>query len=1179
MNRRTTGEENREDADSAASGAEPPVKGGPLPSLRNLAVGTVLAVVVAAMAWVGRGPDPGRTLNVGVRGENLVRLDLGLDRHLVRAAVTGEVDVDGISSLINGLENNLLAMVGPEEGVAHIDELVPRVQALRDRVEQKLALTRALVRDGVSGERVRDALNLSIANQATHLVSRHSEYISASAEASRSRLLLLSALAFALLTWLLLRLRADAWALASANRRLIAAVKRGDTVRERQQAGDHIFQNLVQSANSAILRVDRDGKVTFFNRFAESFFGFRTDEIIGRPLVGSILPLHDQDGRNLDTLLRDVIRNPDEYARMEVENRRRDGSRAWFLWTLKGVREPDGRRREILAIGSDISDRRRTEGLLLDQRTVLAQIARGESHGRVLESVARLVGDRLEGAACSVHCHGDVGVVAQKLSASTLEALSHWQPPLRPDGGKDVYTYVLAQDPGFADVAPALADEGFNHAWLIAFGPVRAAPQGVLVAWLPDDRPAEYGDEEVLHAAAALCSIASVRVRMDGNLLAAKEEAETTAREKSNFLARMSHEIRTPISGLLGILDLLKDLEGMQQDVRAQLELAHKSAVGLLTILDDILDLSKIEAGKLSIESVSFDLRRLVEDVTDMFAHRALAKGIHMASRVDYALPRQVLGDPTRIRQVLSNLISNAVKFTSKGEIMISVEPSGEGGVYFSVRDTGIGISDAARDRIFESYVQAEADTTREFGGTGLGLSLSRELVERMDGKIGVNSKEGQGSVFYVVLPLEETRSAAEPSDVRDGLRGRKLLLLDDEPSRELILRDHFAHWGARLDVEHDASAVASRVASDSYDHLLVSSDLLEDQKVDMSLVLEDASSLHCILMTPVHHRFRVARLNQSCNADTVVNLPLRQDELYRALNPEKDTDGGAQTLVSEPVPPSGPPVDGGRDWRHARLLLVEDQEVNQVVALGLLKRLGIEASLATNGQEALDLLAREHFDVVLMDCEMPVLDGYQATEQLREREGDSGAHVPVVALTAHALPEHRERCMAVGMDDYLTKPYKISDLERVLQHWIGGDENADAPGASESQGAESGRDDQPRLEADASGAIDEAAFADIAETFGEDIGMLVDSFTGLLDDKLSGIRAAFEQGDADALRQRAHAFKGVAHSVAAVPAAQLAKTLEDRAGSGELDGLDSVVSELEERARAAGRALERAVA
>ncbi|MGB0723215.1 MAG: ATP-binding protein [Gammaproteobacteria bacterium] len=1176
MNRRT--QDDSVQPDEVETPVDVPARRSSLPSVRNLVVGAVLGVVVAAMTWVGRGPDPGQTLNVGVRGENLVRLDLGLDRHLVRAAVTGEMDADGISSLINGIENNLLAMVGVESGLSDIAELAPQVRALKARVERKLALARELIAAGVSGEGVREALNLSIANQATHLVSRHSGYLASRAEQTRTRLIILTAVALLLLGWLLIRLRADAWALASANRRLTASAKREDTVRDRQQAGDNIFQNLVQSANSAILRVDRNGKVTFFNRFAESFFGFRTDEIIGRPLVGSILPLHDQEGRNLDTLLRDIIRNPDEYARMEVENRRRDGSRAWFLWTLKGVREPDGRRREILAIGSDISDRRRTEGLLLDQRTVLAQIARGEAHDRVLQSVARLVGERLEGASCSVHCHGDVGVVAQGLSARTIEVLSAWQPPLRPDGAKDVNAYTLVDDPAFVDVAPALADEGFIHAWVIAYGPVRAAPQGILVAWLPDDRPAGYGDEEVLHAAAALCSIASVRVRMDGNLLAAKEEAETNAREKSNFLARMSHEIRTPISGLLGILDLLKDLEGMQQDVRAQLGLAHKSAVGLLTILDDILDLSKIEAGKLSIENVAFDLRRLVEDVTDMFAHRALAKGIHMASRMDYALPREVLGDPTRIRQVLSNLISNAVKFTSKGEIMIAVEPSHDGGIRFSVRDTGIGISEAARERIFESYVQAEEDTTREFGGTGLGLSLSRELVERMNGEIGVTSREGHGSVFYVVLPLEAAGAADQPEDAAGGLNGRHVLLLDDEPSRELLLREHIGHWGAELDVEHDAAAVGKRVAGQGYDHLLVSSDLLEDQQVDLTELLGPDSGIHCVLMTPVHHRFRVARLNQTCNADEVVNLPLRQCDLYRALNPtpgEKAIDEDAGQVPRSVSEPSEKPT---RDWSGVRLLLVEDQEVNQVVALGLLKRLGVEASLAVDGQDALDHLERERFDLVLMDCEMPVVDGYEATVHLRAREQETGDHVPVVALTAHALPEHRERCIEVGMDDYLTKPYKLGDLERVLSHWLEGD-NTEDTAMTEADGGHPVAIDMEHMSPDEAGAIDGVAFADIADTFGEDIGMLVDSFTGLLETKITGIREALEQGDADALRQRAHAFKGVAHSVAALPAAKLAKTLEERAGAGDLSGLDDVVSELEERARAAGRALVKAVA
>jgi PAS domain S-box-containing protein len=747
------------------------------------------------------------------------------------------------------------------------------------------------------------------------------------------------------------------------------------------------LQTLIKASPLAILTMDAEGKVLSWNPAAERIFGWREEEVLGRDL-----PIVPRGREHEFRALIEIALHGKMFIGVELQRLRKDGSSIDVSISSAPLRDISGEIVGMMSVIDDITKRKRTERSLQESLRFLQ---------RLIDTIPNPIfytDVRGKTLGCNL-------AYADFLGARIEDVLGKTVYDLYPESQADILMECdleLFASPGTRSYERSIElKDGSKREIIIN----KATYTGA--------------DEDIAGLVGVIQDITDLKM-VEEELRKAKDLALEAARAKSEFLANMSHEIRTPMNAVIGMAGLLLG-EGLSRDQRDCVETIISSGDALLSVINNILDFSKVEGGKMALESQTFYLRDCVEDSLDLVSAKAAEKGLNLAYAIDNLVPRIIVGDPTRLRQVLVNLADNAVKFTDKGEVEVSVTSSlADGGheILFEVRDTGIGIPESSMEKLFESFSQIDASTTRKYGGTGLGLAISRRLVELMGGVIWASSVPGAGSRFKFTIFARPGTGEARPFDCswQPALAGKRVLVVDDSPVNLKIISSQLAFWGC-VPMEADSSFEAlNLVREGEFDAAILGTKMPMMSGVDLASEIARVREMPMIMLTSLGSRgFSHPKLN------ALITKPIKISQLYDAL---------MGIFSSRPAVRAEPVCERPSQNRQIRILLAEDNLVNQKVALRMLRHLGYRADVAANGVEVLQALERQSYDVILMDIQMPEMDGLEAARAIQKR-WPTGPKI--IAITAYAMEGDREKCLEAGMDGYLSKPIQVRDLEEAL--------------------------------------------------------------------------------------------------------------------------------------------------
>jgi len=853
----------------------------------------------------------------------------------------------------------------------------------------------------------------------------------------------------------------------------------------------------------------------------------------------------------------------------EYRIRCKDGSHVVWVDRGRPIYDQKGQVKMFIGACSDITERKRAEAALQEdavQKAAIAELGqaamRGPELGDLLNRAVRLVSETMSVPHCliletddngrpprTVACHGWKPFPLESETGHVNETLRGWSEAALRDSDPLLVDDILVDSR--CRQMTALQESGMSSGVAVIIQG-RTEPFGLLTVMSESTRLFNQDDVHFLQSVATLLASAIQRHHTEADVKQAKELAEAANQAKSQFLANMSHEIRTPMNAIIGMTTLTLDTE-LNADQRGLLTTVRDSADTLLGIINEILDFSKIEAGRLDLEREPFRLRDVVEDTLLTLAFRAHQKGLELLSHLPPDLPEVLVGDAGRFRQIITNLIGNAIKFTHQGEVVLRAQvletQDGEVMLQFSIRDTGIGIAEDKQAAIFEAFTQVDSSFTRGYGGTGLGLAITSQLVCLMSGRIWVESKPGLGSTFHFTARFARGAETlpAPGQDGPDALANLPVLVVDDSATSRAILREHLQRWRARPVEAPDAhSALAAlRAQAARQDHfpiVLIDTGMpdLDGFALARRIKEEDLAGALVMLLSSVDHLGDAHRCRDLGIPHYLIK-PIKQAELnhtlHRALGISHDT---SPRLISKPAQ--------RRTRKPRRILLAEDHPVNQRLAVRLLEKWGHQVVLASNGRQALSLLEEHTFDLILMDVQMPEMSGLEASRAIRQGEQGSGRRIPIVAMTAHAMKGDRERCLESGMDHYLTKPLNSSALFDLIEEIDQAARSTPTPLPAGGGPAF----DLNRALARMDGDLD--LLKELVGIFLQDAPVL-----------LQRIEDSLTQKDARGMERAAHALKGSVGNFAADTTQELARRLENLGRTNRVEEALPVLAELKQ--------------
>ena len=897
------------------------------------------------------------------------------------------------------------------------------------------------------------------------------------------------------------------------------------------------FRDLFEEAPVAVHEIDTAGRLSRVNGTELALLGYTVEEMIGRFVWDFIV---EEDAARSIAL--EIAGDAPEETRQRTF-RKKGGGRVPMLVRNKLVRDSAGKITGLRSTLQDISALKRIEADLREAE---------EKYRSIFEhAIEGIFQSTQEGSYMSVN-PALAEIFGYASPDEMMRSVTHIGRQLYVDPNRrQQFATLIAEKDSVRDFESEVRRRNGSVIWVSE----RA-------------RAVRDIDGKLLYYEGTVEDI-TARRQAEATIRQTRDTALESARMKSEFLANMSHEIRTPMNGIMGMAGLLLDMD-LTPKQRDFAQTISSSAESLLTIINDILDFSKIEAGMMTFEEIDFDLASVVEGAVELLATRAASKGIELASLVASNIPTQLRGDPGRLRQVLTNLVANAVKFTSAGEVVVRAELIDESdheiALRFRVTDTGIGIEPSVQSQLFQAFVQADGSTTRKFGGTGLGLAISRQLVERMGGKIGVESAEGKGSTFWFTARLVKQPGHVMKNAPRPEIQNKRVLLVDDNATSRQILHHLTSAWGiadqqAATGIEAVTLLGRAAARGQPFEAVVLDAQMPGMSGFDLARTIKSDPRLQSprLIMLTSLDRCDDAEAMQDAGIDALLTKPLKQSALRHCLIEMLSTSHSSREVKAGLVVLERKRSAAAANVPKLRILIAEDNVVNQKVALHQLQKLGYLADVVDNGRAALDALEISHYDLVFMDCQMPQLDGYAATRRLREWER-SGRKTWVVAMTAHSLEGDREKCLAAVMDDYVSKPVKIEDLHGAIQRYLGLRDIGKDP-------------DQPT-------PIDLNAiesFRDLDGAGGDELLVkLIDVFLENTPKILAEARAALTNHASPQLARAAHTLKGSCSNFGADRMRTACQQLESLANRGAIDGAEELLVAVEREFSYVRVALER---